>query len=57
MNVLVLDGKKVIVDSTDTEFAGWMRELGMEPIMCPLRHVNCIGGASHCAKVDLVRLG
>ena len=57
MNVLVLDGKKVIVDSTDTEFAEWMRELGMEPIMCSLRHVNCIGGASHCATVDLVRLG
>lgn len=32
MNVLVLDGKKVIVDSTDTEFADWLRELGMEPI-------------------------
>ena len=57
MNVLVLDGKKVIVDSTDTEFAAWMQELGMEPIMCPLRHVNSIGGASHCATVDLVRLG
>ena len=55
MNVLVLDGKKVIVDSTDTEFAEWMRELGMEPIFCPLRHVNSIGGASHCATVDLVR--
>lgn len=57
MNVLVLDGKKVIVDSTDTEFAKWMRELGMEPVFCPLRHVNSIGGASHCATVDLVRLG
>ncbi|KAL2049443.1 hypothetical protein ABVK25_010347 [Lepraria finkii] len=57
MNVLVLDGKKVIVDSTDTEFAEWMRELRMEPVLCPLRHVNSIGGASHCATVDLVRLG
>lgn len=56
MNVLVLDGKKVIVDETDTEFADWMRELGMQPIMCPLRHVNSIGGASHCATVDLVRM-
>ena len=55
MNVFVLDGKKVIVDHTDTEFADWMRELGMELIMCPLRHVNCIGGASHYATTDLVR--
>lgn len=57
MNVLVLDGKKVIVDQTDTEFAEWMRELGMEPVFCPLRHVNSIGGASHCATVDLIREG
>ena len=55
MNVLVLDGHKVIVDVTDVEFANWMRELGMEPILCPLRHVNSIGGAAHCASVDLVR--
>ena len=55
MNVLVLDGRKVIVDEMDTEFAEWMEELGMEPIFCPLRHVNSIGGASHCATVDLVR--
>ena len=57
MNVLVLDGKKVIVDGTDTEFAEWIRELRMEPVLCPLRYVNSIGGASHCATVDLVRLG
>lgn len=56
MNVLVLDGNKVIVDETDLEFADWMRGLGMQPIMCPLRHVNSIGGASHCATVDLVRI-
>ncbi|KAL8648074.1 MAG: hypothetical protein Q9226_006153 [Calogaya cf. arnoldii] len=57
MIVLVLDGRKVIVDETDTEFAAWMEELGKEPIFCPLRHVNSIGGASHCATVDLVREG
>ena len=57
MNVLVLDGRKVIVDETDTEFAAWMEELDMEPIFCPPRLVNTIGGASYCATVDLVRQG
>lgn len=57
MNVLVLDGEKVIIDEYDTEFAEWMVELGMKPIFCSLRHVNSIGGASHCATVDLVREG
>jgi len=56
MNVLVLDGKSVIVDERDTEFAEWMCELGMKPVFCPLSHVNSIGGASHCATTDLVRL-
>ena len=56
MNVLVLDGEKVIVDATDIEFVECMRELDMEPIFCPLRHVNSVGGAVHCATLDLVRL-
>ena len=56
MNALVLDGEKVIVDATDIEFVEWMRELDMEPIFCPLRHVNSVGGAAHCATLDLVRL-
>lgn len=37
MNVLVLGGKKVIVDETDTEFAEWMKELGMEPIFLSIQ--------------------
>ena len=56
MNTLVLYGKKVIVDGTDTESAEWMWEIGMEPIFCPLTHVNSIGGAAHCVTLDLVRL-
>lgn len=55
MLVLVLHGKEVLVDETDTEFAEWMRELGMEPIFFPSRYVNVIDGASPCATVDLVR--
>lgn len=55
MNVLVLDGRKVLVEEHEVEFSRWLEELGMVPIACPFRHVNSIGGSFHCATVDLVR--
>jgi len=55
MNVLVLDGRKVLVEEQDVEFSKWIERLGMVPIACPFRHVNSIGGSFHCATVDLVR--
>ena len=57
MNLLVLDGKKVLVEAQDTELAEWLRGRGMTPIPCPFRHVHSIGGSFHCATVDLVREG
>jgi glycine amidinotransferase len=55
LNALVLDGRHVIVEKEDTRTAEWFQSLGMEPILCPFRHVNSIGGSFHCATVDLVR--
>ncbi|KAL8634798.1 MAG: hypothetical protein Q9228_007639 [Teloschistes exilis] len=55
LNILSLDEKRVVVEAEETEFAAWLVELGMEPIFCPFRHVNSIGGSFHCATVDLVR--
>lgn len=55
LNVLVLDGRKVLVEEQDVEFAKWIEGLGMVPITCPFRHVHSIGGSSHCVTVDLVR--
>jgi len=55
LNVLVLDGRKVVVEESDEDFAEWLRELGMEPIPCPFKHVHSIGGSFHCATVDLKR--
>lgn len=56
LNALSLDEKRIIVEANDTQFAAWLKELGMEPIMCPFQHVNSIGGSFHCATVDLVRM-
>jgi glycine amidinotransferase len=55
LNALVLDGAHVVVEQEDTQTAKWFQSLGMEPILCPFRHVNSIGGSFHCATVDLVR--
>ncbi|KAL9099681.1 MAG: hypothetical protein Q9163_004855 [Psora crenata] len=57
LNILSLDEKRVVVEAEDVAFAEWIQGLGMEPILCPFRHVNSIGGSFHCATVDLVRAG
>ncbi|KAG5930349.1 hypothetical protein E4U42_001864 [Claviceps africana] len=56
LNTLSLDEKKIFIEEHDVEFANWLKEeFGMEPIMLPFQHVNCLGGSFHCATVDLVR--
>ena len=55
INVLVLDGVRVIVEAQDHETIKFYESLGMRCIRCPFRHVNSIGGSFHCATVDLVR--
>ncbi|KAF5017664.1 hypothetical protein F66182_10379 [Fusarium sp. NRRL 66182] len=57
LNALVLDGKKVVVEASDSKTLEWYESLGMECIPCPFQHVNSIGGSFHCATVDLVRQG
>ncbi len=56
LNGLSLDEKRIFVEEKNIEFAAWVRDkFGMEPIMLPFQHVNCLGGSFHCATVDLVR--
>jgi glycine amidinotransferase len=55
LNVLVLDGKRVVVEESDHKTLKFYESLGMQCIPCPFKHVNSIGGSFHCATVDLVR--
>ena len=55
LNVLSLDETRVVVEAEDKQFAEFIKQLGMEPILCPFQHVHSIGGSFHCATVDLVR--
>ena len=61
LNVLCLYQKRVVVEEQDVEMIGWLKTLGMEPIPCPFRHVQSIGGRSIvrpsiCCEADEVAL-
>jgi len=40
MNVLSLSETKVVIEEKDVEFADWVRQFGIEPIMIPFQHVQ-----------------
>ncbi|KAL9108144.1 MAG: hypothetical protein Q9187_008333 [Circinaria calcarea] len=56
MNVLVLDGRKVIVDEVDTELCGMDARARDGARLLPAKACQQHGGASHCATMDLIRL-
>jgi glycine amidinotransferase len=57
MNVLSIDGKRVIVErhhrATIKALQGW----GFEPVPCDFLHYAAFGGAFHCATLDVRRRG
>lgn len=57
MNVLMLDERRVIVESQEESLAGMLRAWGFEVITCSFRHFNAFGGSFHCAALDIRRRG
>ncbi len=57
MNVLMLDEKRVIVEKEETPIIEAFQEWGFEPILCPFRNFNALGGSFHCATLDVRRRG
>lgn len=55
LNVLMLDEKRVFCEKDDLEMQAYYRDLGIEPIALPFKHVWSLGGSFHCATVDLRR--
>ena len=55
LNVLSISEQKVVVEAQDGDFSNWVKQFGIQPILCPFQHVNSLGGSFHCATVDLVR--
>jgi glycine amidinotransferase len=57
MNLLSLDERRVVVESQERELMDALRAWGFEPIPCPFRGFNALGGSFHCATVDVRRRG
>ncbi|MER5219990.1 amidinotransferase [Streptomyces flaveus] len=57
MNVLMIDGKRVIAERHHTGMLRALEEWGFEPIPCDLLHYAPFGGSFHCATLDIRRRG
>ncbi|WP_030207859.1 amidinotransferase [Streptomyces bikiniensis] len=57
MNVLVIDGKRVIAERHHTGMLRALEKWGFEPIPCDLLHYAPFGGSFHCATLDVRRRG
>ncbi|HMM78740.1 MAG TPA: hypothetical protein PKC65_01840 [Pyrinomonadaceae bacterium] len=55
MNVLSLDGKRVVVEENQEDMIRVLRNHGFEPIPCPFESYYIFGGSFHCATLDLKR--
>jgi glycine amidinotransferase/scyllo-inosamine-4-phosphate amidinotransferase 1 len=56
LNMLVVDPKRVICDSSQHKLAETLVALGFEVIPLELRHSRTLGGGFHCVTLDLVRV-
>jgi glycine amidinotransferase len=57
MNVLSVDEQRVIVERDEEPLIAQLRSHGFKPIPCPFRAFNGLGGAFHCATLDVRRRG
>lgn len=57
MNVLMLDEKKVVVDSSQPTLIKAFKDWGFTPIDIPFLSYGPFGGAFHCATLDTRRRG
>ena len=57
VNCLVVDDKHVVVNTDNPYLLDNLRNYGMEPIVCPLRHSFFWDGGWHCLTLDVKRNG
>lgn len=57
MNVLVIDGKRVVAERHHTDMLRALEKWGFEPIPCDLLNYAPFGGSFHCATLDIRRRG
>ena len=57
LNVLSLDGKRIIVEASQTPLIDALKRWGFEPIPCPFEGYYPFIGSLHCATLDIRRRG
>lgn len=57
LNCLIVDDKHVVVNSENPELLKVLRNIGLEPIVCPLRNRFFWDGGWHCLTLDIRRRG
>jgi glycine amidinotransferase len=57
LNILMLDEKRVIVEKDEHELINFFKKAGFEPILCPFKNFQSLGGSFHCATLDVRRKG
>lgn len=57
MNILMLDTKRAVVESSQVSMIKALRAWGFEPIPCPFINYKMFGGGFHCATLDVRRRG
>ncbi|MCB5169147.1 amidinotransferase [Streptomyces bambusae] len=57
MNVLVVDGHRVIAERHHTGMLRALERWGFDPVPCDLMHYAPFGGSFHCATLDVRRRG
>jgi N-dimethylarginine dimethylaminohydrolase len=57
LNCLVVDDKHVVVNAENPELLKVLRDLKLEPIVCPLRNRFFWDGGWHCLTLDIRRRG
>jgi glycine amidinotransferase len=57
MNVLSLDGRRVVVARHETNMIAALKDWGFEPLTCAFENFYRFGGSIHCATLDVRRHG
>jgi glycine amidinotransferase len=57
INVLMLDERRVVVDSSQVTLIRALKDWGFEPVKCAFRNFSPFGGSFHCATLDIRRRG
>ncbi|MFE5869697.1 amidinotransferase [Streptomyces roseifaciens] len=57
LNVLVIDGTRVVAERHHTRMLRALERWGFEPVPCDLLHYAPFGGSFHCATLDVRRRG